>query len=340
MDKLPNNKSTDTEKLPHSGNLPEGLKENPVNNFDKTSLEQAYALTDTSGNFVITTPESAKELIETAPKKSKKGLFIGLGATAAGLIVAGGAFFGISAANEAPKSEPVAEAPADPAEPVPSTETETPIEAPVVSTNENDPTITAENEAATLESLRFTSNLSPQELGEKYSENLTRWNMAGATPETFYAWLDAGLPDTNAYAAEIAKINAPTYATALFGEEYVSNTYIGEFVSSAEKANAASIIGFLGTYGDKNMPNSNSLNKEALHGEYKPLSITLISESEEKIVIAVKQQVDINDENTMYAGKLPYDGKISDTYLSYIVNPGAEGSLKISTLDINNTPQS
>ena len=213
-----------------------------------------------------------------------------------------------------------------------------PITPPEGLLNVNDPAITSENEAAILESLRFTSDLSPQAVGEKYSENLTRWNMAGATPETFYAWLDAGLPDENAYAAEIAKINAPTYATALFGEEYASNTYIGEFVSSGEKANAASIIGFLLTYGDKNMPNSNSLNKEALHGEFKPLSITLISESEEKIVIAVKQQAVINDENTMYAGKLPYDGKISDTYLSFIANPNAEGSIKISTLDINNTP--
>ena len=338
MDKLPNNKSTDTEKLPHSGNLPEGLKENPVNNFDKTSLEQAYALTDTSGNFVITTPESAKELIETAPKKSKKGLFIGLGATAAGLIVAGGAFFGISAANEAPKSEPVAEAPADPAEPVPSTETATPIEAPVVSTNENDPTITAENEAAILESLRFTSDLSPQAVGEKYSEILTRWNTAGATSETFYKWFNAGLPDETEFASAIAKGNANTYATALFGEEYASNSYAINFVKSAEESNAGLISGFLRTYGDKDMPNSNPLNKEPLKIEYKTLGVTVVSESEEKLVIAVKQQADINDENTMFAGKLPNDGKMSDTYLSLIANPNADGSIKISTLDINNTP--
>lgn len=335
MDKLPNNKSTDTEKLPHSGNLPEGLKENPFNNFDNTSLEQAYALTDTSGNFVITTPESAIELIETAPKKSKKGLFIGLGATAAGLIVAGGAFFGISAANETPKSEPIAEAPADPAEPVPSTETENPIETPVVSTNENDPLITAENEAAILESLRFTSDLDGQAVGEKYTSNISRWGSAGATSETFYAWVEAGLPDMDIYAAEIAKNNVHVYATGLFGQDYESNPYVMDYISGVEKSNAAAIIGFTQTYSDEKRQNSNSLNKEPLQSEIKTLSVSVESESEEKLIIVVQQRVEINDENTMYAGRLPNDNHMSNTYLGLIKDPNIEGNRIISTLDIS-----
>lgn len=290
--------------------------------MDKLSENKVIDTTPNSGTFLNTLRNAA----ETRLVKF----------TAAGAILFGAATLSACASDK----EVVAEPPSTSQEVVvpDTTETETPVEKPVISINDNDPMITSENEAAILESLRFTSDLSPQAVGEKYSEIITRWSMAGATSETFYKWFNAGLPDAAEFASAIAKDNANTYATALFGEDYASNSYAINFVKGAEEGNAGSIIGFLRTYGDKDMPNSNPLNKEPLQVEYKTLDVTVVSESDVKLVLAVKQQSDINDENTMFAGKLPYDGNISDTYLSFIANPNAEGSIKISTLDINNTP--
>ncbi|TFD88392.1 hypothetical protein [Cryobacterium serini] len=201
--------------------------------------------------------------------------------------------------------------------------------------NGNDPAITPENEIATLESLRFTPDLDGQAVGEKYTSNISRWGSAGATSETFYAWVEAGLPDMDIYAAEIAKNNVHVYATGLFGQDYESNPYVMDYISGVEKSNAAAIIGFTQTYSDENRQNSNSLNKEPLQSEIKTLSVSVESESEEKLIIVVQQRVEINDENTMYAGRLPNGNHMSNTYLGLIKDPNIEGNRIISTLDIN-----
>ena len=211
----------------------------------------------------------------------------------------------------------------------------TPAEAPIEPINDNDPAITPENETAILESLRFTPDLDGQAVGEKFSSTLNRWGSAGATSETFYAWLEAGTPDVETYAGEIAKNNTHVYATALFGEDYASNPYVSVYVEGVEKSNAATIFGLILTYGDKNMPNSNSVNKEPLLVEVTALSVTVESESEEKLIVVVQQKVEVNDENTMYAGKLPSDGHLSFTYIGLIKDPNIEGNRIISTLDIN-----
>lgn len=214
----------------------------------------------------------------------------------------------------------------------PSQESMTPAERP---SNGNDPPVTAENELAILESLRFSGDMDAQALGEKYASNISRWEMAGCTPETFYTWLDAGLPDETAFAEDIAKSNTRTYATALFGEDYASNPTVTGFIASVEGSNRGTMVGFLRTYGDEEMPNSNSKNKEPLQVEYKPLEVSVYSQSDVAVDIIVKLQVDINDESNMYAGKLESDGWTSNTYLSLIRDPNSESNFIVSVLDIN-----
>jgi len=131
MDKLPIDKSTSTENTPHSGNLPGELNDQPYHIFDNTSLEEATKLTDESGEPLLKTPDTAADLL---PKKSRKGLFIGLSSVAvgaAGVIVAVNSIFGgpASAPNEVPKDEPVATAPSNPIETSKPVATVAPVEA-------------------------------------------------------------------------------------------------------------------------------------------------------------------------------------------------------------------
>lgn len=99
-------------QIPHSGNpnLPEGLREQPVNDFDNTRLSEAYE------RDLLETPTSPSALPEALPapeqKKSKKGLAIGISAGLAGAAIVAGSIIGINAAAqggdeaEAPAADP------------------------------------------------------------------------------------------------------------------------------------------------------------------------------------------------------------------------------------------
>lgn len=114
MDNIRTPQETENQQIPHSGNpdLPDYLREQPVERFD-TPLNVAAK----RGDLTPLPTQEAKE--PNYDKKSKKGLWIGLGATAAGLAIAGGAIFGIKAANEPPQTEPV---PVEPGQPNPGGE--------------------------------------------------------------------------------------------------------------------------------------------------------------------------------------------------------------------------
>jgi hypothetical protein len=362
----PFDKSSNTKpETPHAGSesMPEEVREVPYVHYEKTPLSEVAG----SGKLIdpdnpASTPDSAADLLdqplggldgthdridtgsvstyplmEVAPEtkevggKSRKRLFLGLGAAGlaglAGITIVASSIFGSpSNDNEAPKPEPVATAPA---EPNPDNS-----EVPVPSAGENDLAITPENEAEILRSLLFSPEMTEQEKGEKYSSNLTRWANAGATSATWYAWLDAGLPDTETYATEIAKNNTHVYATAMFGEDYESITdpKIVNFIKNAEEGNIGLLTGYLMSYGDEENPNSNTANIEPLKTEFKPLSVT----TEDDGTIVVRQETVTNDENTMFAGEITGDGRISDTYITLVANPNDEGSVVISALDISN----
>lgn len=105
------------QQIPHSGNpnLPEHLREQPVNDFDKTSLPEAYA------QQLLQTPTSPSTLPEAQPvpeqKKSKKGPLVGIAAGLAGMAIVAASVIGV---NNAAKKNEEAEAPA----PTPNTSTE------------------------------------------------------------------------------------------------------------------------------------------------------------------------------------------------------------------------
>jgi len=111
MDKLPIDKTTSTEDVPHSGNLPGKLNDLPYRTFE-TSLEDATKLTNESGEPLLKAPNNAADLL---PKKSRKGMYFGLSGIAvgaAGVIIAVNSVLGGAASpqNEVPHDQPVATA--------------------------------------------------------------------------------------------------------------------------------------------------------------------------------------------------------------------------------------
>jgi len=245
MDNFPinhNDKSIDVEQVPHSGQLPGKLRENPHREFDKTPLKDAYALTDKNGDYVIVTHDSAAELLETkVEKKSKKSLFIGLGATAAGLLVAGGAFFGISAANDTPKSEPVAEAPVDSSEPV---ETEAPAETPVGFEVAGLPSVAE---------IEISAEQTNEEIAEDLVNAFSDWSMVGANREMYDLQFegDNGYLGLSEYVAKVAEVSDPVYEEALFGEK-VSDPLFQEVIDFKELQHNQVLMAHYQTYGTQN----------------------------------------------------------------------------------------
>ncbi len=338
--------STPRTEAPHAGKLPEEVRELPVpaDKFDNTTLQEAVdnnlidldnppsSPADLLGTGLDSDTSTHVEAVQTQAEipKSKKRIWLALGGSAAALALAGVAVFGVSTANQAPKDEPVATAPADPSPEASAPTDEVEPSTPVA--GENDPIITAENEQSILDSLRFTADMTPQATGENFTNITTRWTNAGATSETWYSWFNGGLPDTDIFAADIAKNNTHVYATALFGADYASITdpKIVNFIKVAEESNQASIKGYLLTYGDEDNPNTNTMNTEALRAEFITLGVT----PEDNGNLIVRRETVINDENTMYAGKTQFDGKISDTYIGMVQDPSAPDNKIISTFDI------
>lgn len=103
--------SVTEQQIPHSGNLPEQLREQPVQDFDNTSLPEAVE------RELLQTPTSPASLPEAQPapeqtKKGKKGLVIGVSAGLAGAALVAGSIIGLNAAAggaeepEAPVADP------------------------------------------------------------------------------------------------------------------------------------------------------------------------------------------------------------------------------------------
>ncbi len=360
--------------VPHAGSefVPEDVREKPVTHFDNTPLQTAVAQ-----GFIGSTPESPAnfydkplgnrteeddridspatvvpdgyepktelkvEQVQPQPKVKRIHKIL---AWAAGLALVGGGTAAVVHFTQAPNDEPVAEAPANPGEdPVDNENTgneggeDTP-EAPVAPVaGENDPVITPENEQAILESLRLTADMTPQQLGEKYSSTLERWGMAGAVPATFDAWVEAGAPDSEVFAAEIAKNNVHIYATALFGEDYaqINDEKIKRFIGVAETRNAALLSSYLLTTGNEEYPNTNTKNIEPLQADYDLISVTDESQPDAGISLVVRIESLYNDENTMFAGTIEGDGHISDTYITLTPSSETPDVLTVSALDIN-----
>lgn len=104
MDKLPK-----ADNVPHSNSqdVPENLREVPVEFFDKTTLREAVERGDLSTLPFTEAPEpdyDKTEPIEAAPAK-KNRLPLIIGSAAAGIALVGGAVFGVKAMTDSSNSE-------------------------------------------------------------------------------------------------------------------------------------------------------------------------------------------------------------------------------------------
>ncbi len=222
--------------------------------------------------------------------------------------------------------------------PTDSPETEAPAE--VVENNmggfENDPAITEANTEQRLEELRFTAEMTPDQLAESYNDLMDGWSFAGATQETWYAWYEAGVPNEEKFAAEIAKKNTPVYAAALFGNDYASTTnqVILDTIARMEETNAREIMMFIRTYGDKTYPNQNTKNTEAWHYESEVLGVEVAGQSEEEVSIIVNKETQSNSQKNMYFDNVSWDGRLTDTALTFRSSSDNPNVKVVTSIDI------
>lgn len=131
-------------------------------------------------------------------------------------------------------------------------------------TVEHDPIITPENDDAILESLRIKADATPEQAAEKINEILTRWGMAGATPElieiNYDNTVNASGPRLEELAQQIAAQNAIIYAEALFGPNWNEQS---EAVAAYTQVNADNLVRYMRTFGSDERPNTNTKNLEA-----------------------------------------------------------------------------
>ncbi len=190
---------------------------------------------------------------------------------AAGALTIGLAGCGANANAEGPKPSTSTSAEADPS--ASPTETEGTGEYSLENTNqtvEHDPIVTPENKQELLESLQIDSTLSPEEKATKVMDLITRWNMAGATPEIIEMDQKNAAEGIDPQGEDLAKLvaeqNAEVFAVAAYGENWKEN--FSEVVQNVIDNNAANIYRYMVTFGSDKYPNANSINNEAFTESY------------------------------------------------------------------------
>ena len=185
------------------------------------------------------------------------------------------------------------------------------------------PAVTPENRAQRLAELQFSSEMTPQEMGEHYTEVISSWAMAGASHDAFRDWLDSATNELD-IATPIAEGNRNTYATALFGEnrENVPDN-IGFFINNATRINEANIIRYLLSTGDEEYPNPNTENRETWHVQAVNQGVTVEEQTDTSLTIIVRQMTDNNANFTMFEGSdADSEGHVADTRLEFDMSTG------------------
>jgi len=222
-----------TENIPHSGNLPEGMRETPVRIFPE-SLDEAV-------NRGLTHPVPPAETLLT-PKKSKLALKIGAGV--AGILVAAGAYGFGAMSNDAPKNEPVATAPAEPTlEPsiAPS------VEATEPTPSENFETIMVNGEKLSVADLEIPSGLDAEELGTMIvADRFSSWLNAGAY-EGLSKQLVSERLTWEVKLPQLAEENKATFAKALYVDGWETKTQLITSADSFKEANLGTLEWYTAT---------------------------------------------------------------------------------------------
>jgi hypothetical protein len=255
MEQLPHN-NTETANVPHAGNLPEGMRELPVQDFDKTTLHEAAHGNNPDGTPIIKTPDNAADLI---PKKSRRNQYIALGSIA-GVLIAGVSYLGISSSqnNEPKGSGPVAEAPLDPAEvPVGEEPAEevpfgempanpVPVETPPVDT-ETEPTNGAELKVVGL------PTVAEIEIARDIIQLQSDWMMSGANQDMYdyYYESDYSFAPLSEYINKITAATDSVYIEALYGDN-ATNEAFKERIDTQKQIHAEVLAANFQTYGVQN----------------------------------------------------------------------------------------
>jgi hypothetical protein len=231
-----------TEQIPHSGNLPDGLRENPINEYDKTSLQEAY---DNDLLTSVVTPDTPADLIEEKAEKNKstRRLFTKIGVVASIAISATGAtIFGVNsmASNEPLKSDPV---PAASAEPLAT----------------NKPEVVPESNGfevvglPSVSELEISAEQSDEEIAQDIVSIVSDWGMSGANSEMNDLQYEGdnsylSLPE---YVNKISEASDPVYAEVLYGEN-ATNPVFQESIELQENRHNQILTAHFQTYGNQN----------------------------------------------------------------------------------------
>lgn len=248
-------------QVPHSGNLPEHLREQPVNQYDNTSLPQAYE------QQLLTTPETAASLLSTVeqaiaapagwypvneageqrywdgrtwappaapttphateqqqalkPKKKGKGLAIGLSAGAAGVAVVTASIIGVNYAQEQSRLNAIAMAEAD-----------------YEGNGKPEPGVVElpETFLPAREEIEIPAGLDDEAFARAVIERQSNWLNEGNEDILVDRSMEANL-SWDDFIPIVTQENADAYAVALFGDSWRSNPEVAPYVAKMQEAN-------------------------------------------------------------------------------------------------------
>lgn len=238
----PSRKSIEEQQLQHSGDL--GL-EQPQVHYDNTPLPQAFGkhLTDTAGNVIV--PDNIASVHEAeAPKKSRKKLFVGLGAGATAVAAGAALAFGLmlpkgDGSNTPPETDPSA--------------TSQPTQDP-----ETSPTPAPETEPGTAPTtFEIPVSTTPEKLGETYTDILSAWSMSGSETPSLQDDMVLAIAKGEAtsyydYYLPFAEESSKTIADDVFIEGWENNSELTKWVDINTNNNAANIETWSQTYNSGN----------------------------------------------------------------------------------------
>lgn len=257
--------------------------------------------------------------IEAGTKKSHKRLYAAIAAVA-GVVVAGGAVFGITNAPQAPKSEPVATAPANPNPVAPA-----PVEV-----------APANPEGA--QSAEIPASTEPGLLGEVFTTKITNWVMFNTGNKEIndgllLAYANGTITTDKDYFGPIAEAEADKQADALFVEGWRNNPELKKWrdLFESKNLNALELSNSTTDSGNSNDVKPFSYSFKLNEGT----STTVLSKTDENISIQATATEHVNLSENRSAALDPTieqtdgnQGLISAT----LVREGA--TLKISSLNI------
>jgi len=242
----------------HSGQLDGSLMDLPsVRPTEATpSLQEAWDEKDPiTEEHVMKVPENAAAI--TPEKKSRKRLLVTLTASAATLLAAGGLYLGLNSGNDTPKSEPVAEAPANPGEEVPfGEEPANPVDPEVSPEEPATPETPATFEVAglpTLAELEINPNQSDEQVAQSLVKLSSDWSMAGASKEMYDLQFapDNEYLSLEDYVTKITDATDPIYVQAIYGEN-ATNPQFADAIALQKEQHRQVLMAHFQTYGNQN----------------------------------------------------------------------------------------